>query len=103
MYFLVYVDDLLLTGNDATTLTAFQLALADKFSLKELCDVNYFLGIEVIPTDTGYVLSQHKYMTDVLTRFHMLDATPISTPLASSTTLSLSGPLLLMRPVTARP
>ncbi|CAL1389580.1 unnamed protein product [Linum trigynum] len=89
LYFLAYVDDLLLTGNDATTFTAFQPALAPKFSLKELGDVNYFLGIEVIPTATGYILSQHKYMTDILARFHMLEDAPVSMPLASSVSLSL--------------
>ncbi|CAL1391748.1 unnamed protein product [Linum trigynum] len=89
LYFLVYVDDLLLTGNDPTTLTAFQQALSARFSLKALGDVNYFLGIEVIPTGTGYILSQHKYMVDVLNRFMMTDATPVSTPLAASTVLSL--------------
>ncbi|CAL1353625.1 unnamed protein product [Linum trigynum] len=89
LYFLVYVDDLLLTGNDVAALTAFQTALAHKFSLKALGDVNYFLGIEVIPTATGYILSQHKYMTDILARFHMLDAAPVSTPLASSVSLTL--------------
>ncbi|CAL1406107.1 unnamed protein product [Linum trigynum] len=89
LYFLIYVDDLLLTGNDSATLSAFQLALATKFSLKELGDVNYFLGIEIIHTASGYVLSQHRYMIDILNRFHMLDAAPISTPMASSAPLTL--------------
>ncbi|CAL1409091.1 unnamed protein product [Linum trigynum] len=90
LYFLVYVDDLLLTSNDSAALSTFQNALAGRFSLKALGDVDYFLGIEVIPTISGYILSQHKYMVDILTRFHMREAAPASTPLASSATLSLN-------------
>ncbi|CAL1393665.1 unnamed protein product [Linum trigynum] len=89
MYFMVYVDDLLLTGNDSMALAAFQEALSDRFSLKSLSSVHYFLGIEVIPTPTGYILSQQKYMEDVLHRFSMNDANPATTPLASSVSLSL--------------
>ncbi|CAL1407242.1 unnamed protein product [Linum trigynum] len=89
LYFLVYVDDLLHTGNDQATLTWFQDFLSSRFSLKELGDVNYFLGIEVIPTSTGYILSQHKYMVDVLQRFLMTDAKAVDTPLAASTSLTL--------------
>ncbi|CAL1362597.1 unnamed protein product [Linum trigynum] len=89
LYFLVYVDDLLLTGNDPGTLASFQHALSHRFSLKALGDVNYFLGIEVIPTSTGYILSQHKYMVDILNRFQMTDAKSVDTPLAASTSLTL--------------
>ncbi|CAL1403526.1 unnamed protein product [Linum trigynum] len=86
---MVYVDDLLLTGNDSSALSLFQEALSRRFSLKSLGSVNYFLGIEVIPTATGYLLSQQKYMEDVLHRFHMMDAKAAPTPLDSSVSLSL--------------
>ncbi|CAL1399312.1 unnamed protein product [Linum trigynum] len=90
LYFLVYIDDLLLTGNDPTVLHRFQQALSHRFSLKALGAVDYFLGIEVIPTTTGYILSQHKYMVDILHHFLMTDAKPVDTPMAASTTLTLA-------------
>ncbi|CAL1377238.1 unnamed protein product [Linum trigynum] len=89
LYFLVYVNDLLLTGNDPAVLISFQQALSHRFSLKALGDVNYFLGIEIIPTATGFLLSQHKYMVDILHRFLMMDAKSIDTPMAASATLTL--------------
>ncbi|CAL1359073.1 unnamed protein product [Linum trigynum] len=89
LYFLVYVDDLLLTGNDEALLTRFQDRLSARFSLKRLGQVNYFLGIEVLPTSTGILLSQHKFITDVLDRFGMADAQPAPTPLSSTAALTL--------------
>ncbi|CAL1397617.1 unnamed protein product [Linum trigynum] len=89
LYFLVYVDDLLLTGNDSRALAQFQSRLAARFSLKSLGPVHYFLGIEVIPTESGYLLSQQKYIRDLLHRFGMADSQPVPTPLVSSAKLSL--------------
>ncbi|CAL1351957.1 unnamed protein product [Linum trigynum] len=90
VYFLMYVDDLLLTGNNAAFLSAFQSKLSDRFSLKHLGHVHYFLGIEIIPNSAGFLLSQHKYVTDLLTRFQMHEAAPAPTPLASTARLTLA-------------
>ncbi|CAL1412503.1 unnamed protein product [Linum trigynum] len=90
LYFLVYADDLLLTGNNDQLLYVFRAALSNWFSLKSLGDVHYFLWIKFIPTDSSYLLSQHKYMKDVLQRFNMLDDASAPTPMASMTALSLS-------------
>ncbi|CAL1381507.1 unnamed protein product [Linum trigynum] len=86
----MYVEDLLLTGNSSSFLSSFRQQLADRFSLKHLGPVNFFLGIEVIPTTTGYLLSQHKYVADLLTRFQMHEANPCLTPLTSTAQLQLS-------------
>ncbi|CAL1375176.1 unnamed protein product [Linum trigynum] len=89
MYFLVYVDDLLLTGNHGPSLARFQDRLAARFSLKSLGQVGYFLGIEVQPSSTGYFLTQHKYVLDILQRFNMADSHPAPTPLSATAKLSL--------------
>ncbi|CAL1359087.1 unnamed protein product [Linum trigynum] len=89
-YFLMYVDDLLLTGNDASFLRSFQDKLSAEFSLKQLGNVHYFLGIEVLPTASGFLLSQHKYINDLLTRFQMHEARPTPTPLTSTARLTIS-------------
>ena len=48
VYFLVYVDDLIITENDATFVSNFISTLANRFSLKDLGQLNYFLGIGFI-------------------------------------------------------
>lgn len=56
-YVLVYVDDLIFTGNNSQFLHYIVKSLGDKFSLKELSDLHYFLGVEVIPIRQGLFLS----------------------------------------------
>ena len=82
MYLLVYVDDLILTGNDDSVLTKFTNQLAAKFSIKDLGSLSYFLGVEVIPSTHGVLLSQHKYIHDLLEKTHMLNAKDVHTPMS---------------------
>lgn len=53
MYLLVYVDDLILTGNDELAITSFISRLNREFAIKDLGDLNYFLGLEVAYTENG--------------------------------------------------
>lgn len=89
-YFLVYVDDILLTGNDDKFLSNFQEALANKFSFKNLGTPSHFLGIEFLPTEKGLFLTQHHYIRDLLQNTNMHDAKLVCTPM--STTCSLHAP-----------
>lgn len=58
MYLLVYVDDLILTGNCSTTIVQFTIHLSRRFSLKDLGDLNFFHGVEVLPHNHGLFRSQ---------------------------------------------
>ncbi|WVZ23101.1 hypothetical protein V8G54_001645 [Vigna mungo] len=87
LYLLVYVDDIILSNLIST--------LAARFSLKDLGYLNYFLGVEVIPSATGLFLSQRKYLTDLLHKSGMANTKPASTPLSvSAQLLKDSGDLL---------
>ncbi|KAJ7942740.1 Retrovirus-related Pol polyprotein from transposon TNT 1-94 [Quillaja saponaria] len=52
-YFLVYVDDIILTGNNSSFLEAFVHQLGHHFSLKDLGHLHHFLSVEVIPIVDG--------------------------------------------------
>jgi histone deacetylase 1/2 len=56
-YLLVYVDDILLTGNNSTLIHHLISLLSLEFKLHNLGNARYFLGIEVIPTSMGLLLS----------------------------------------------
>ena len=47
-YCLVYVDDLILTGNNSTFVASIIDQLGQKFSIKDLGSLHFFLGVEVI-------------------------------------------------------
>ena len=54
---LVYVDDILLTGNNPTCVQHLKKVLDDIFSLKDLGSLRYFLGLEVARIDAGISLN----------------------------------------------
>ncbi|KAJ9544231.1 hypothetical protein OSB04_023938 [Centaurea solstitialis] len=74
LYLLVYVDDLILTGNDPQTIQRFVVALHKEFAIKDLGRLSYFLGLEVTYHDDVLFFSQAKYANDVLTRARLLDS-----------------------------
>ncbi|GJZ04853.1 putative RNA-directed DNA polymerase [Tanacetum coccineum] len=63
---LIYVDDVIITGNNLTKIQETKKQLDYEFSIKDLGPLKYFLGIEVAKTRDGLVLSQRKYTLDIL-------------------------------------
>lgn len=95
IYFLIYVDDILITGNSMSHITRMIKQLGTLFAMKDLRPLHYFLGKEVHRTTTSLHLTQTKYITDLLKRTKMLDCNLISTPAISGLSLSLHGGELL--------
>lgn len=89
MIFLVYVDDIVLTGNCQSALTKFVCQLDKTFSLKDLGDLNHFLGVEVVHTATGLFLSQAKHISDLLSKHNMDGAKYNVTPMCTASSLIL--------------
>ena len=94
LFILVYVDDLIITGDNNNLINSFVTALANRFSIKDLGPLTYFLGVEVIPNSTGLILSQCRYVLDILAQTKMLEAKPVSTPLPPSPPLQKMGSTL---------
>lgn len=87
VYFLVYVDDIIVTGNNDAFLHQFISLLSQRFALKDLGTLHRFLGVEVLPNSGGYFLSQSRYIADILARYNMDGAKCVSTPMCSATSL----------------
>ncbi|KAE8671053.1 filamin A-interacting protein 1-like [Hibiscus syriacus] len=101
-YLLVYVDDIIITGHNTDATQAFIQQLSQSFSLKDFGPLTYFIGVEVTSHNNGLFLNQRKYIVDLLNRTHMTEAKPASTPLATSTTLTLQSRTPLSDPTEYR-
>lgn len=88
LYVLVYVDDIIVTGTDSGDIDRFVKALDDNFSLKDLGQLTYFLGIEVTRNRQGVFLSQRKYVLDLLRRVSMDKSNSSPTPMVNSCKMS---------------
>ncbi|KAK2980515.1 hypothetical protein RJ640_022517 [Escallonia rubra] len=78
-------------GNSPSHLTSLIHSLGSEFSLKDLGPLNYFLGIEVVSLPSGLLLSQRKYIGDLLTNTGMHLAKPVLTPVSSTSKTSKLG------------
>lgn len=72
IYLLIYVDDMIMTGNDALLMSHIIEFLGTQFKIKNLGSLSYFLGIQVTQTTMGLFMSQEKYTTDILKDFEYL-------------------------------
>uniref|UniRef100_A0A2N9FHR1 Reverse transcriptase Ty1/copia-type domain-containing protein n=1 Tax=Fagus sylvatica TaxID=28930 RepID=A0A2N9FHR1_FAGSY len=88
MFILIYVDDIIITSSQLEAIDDLLLSLAHDFAVKDLGTLNFFLGIEVLSNPHGIILSQHRYIIDLLHLTKMSEAKPITTPMASTTSLS---------------
>uniref|UniRef100_A0A803NUD0 Reverse transcriptase Ty1/copia-type domain-containing protein n=1 Tax=Cannabis sativa TaxID=3483 RepID=A0A803NUD0_CANSA len=78
---IIYVDDMVVTGNDPVERKALQNYLSREFEMKDLGPLKYFLGIEVSRSKRGIFLSQRKYALDLLKEIGMSACQPINTPI----------------------
>jgi hypothetical protein len=78
---IVYVDDIIITGNDEREMVQLKKDLARSFEVKDLGHLHYFLGIEVAYSTQGIYLSQRKYALDLLKETRMMDCQPAATPI----------------------
>nr|KYP40128.1 Retrovirus-related Pol polyprotein from transposon TNT 1-94 [Cajanus cajan] len=81
VYLIVYVDDIVITGNDVATISQLKKHLFSHFQTKDLGHLKYFLGIEVAQSKEGIVISQRKYALDILEETGMTDYRPIDSPM----------------------
>ncbi|XP_026443722.1 uncharacterized protein LOC113343817 [Papaver somniferum] len=95
MVLLLYVDDILLTGTSDSLLDHLVHFLSSQFAMKQLGDLNYFLGIEASRTSTKVLLTQKKYTLELLHHAHMTECSPCSTPVAKGPRVSISDGTLL--------
>ncbi|KAM2898135.1 hypothetical protein COP2_007704 [Malus domestica] len=73
VFLVLYVDDILLFGNDTAVLSSVKVWLSKTFHMKDLGDASYVLGIKLYRDRSRKLigLSQSMYIDKVLSRFQM--------------------------------
>ncbi|GFS40400.1 anaphase-promoting complex/cyclosome 2 [Actinidia rufa] len=74
---LLYVDDMIITDSDSAAISDVKDHFFREFEMKDLGPLRYFLGIEVASSPKGYLLSQTKYIIDILHRANLTVDTPL--------------------------
>ena len=78
---ILYVDDLVIGGENLVEINKVKSLLSDKFEMTDMKELHYFLGIEVIRTPAGIIISQRHYILNLLYKFGMTECKSIATPL----------------------
>ncbi|KAI0500966.1 hypothetical protein KFK09_019184 [Dendrobium nobile] len=80
LFLLIYVDDILLTGNDSQALNHVIQLLHRQFTMKHLDEVHSFLGIQISHTNNTYFLSQPSYTKSILQLAKLSECKPMANP-----------------------
>ncbi|KAK3003520.1 hypothetical protein RJ639_018195 [Escallonia herrerae] len=78
---LLYVDDMIITGDDNVGISCLRNDLLIRFEMKILGEIGCFLGLEIQKLEDGYFVSQKVYAQSLLERFNMGESKSMSTPM----------------------
>lgn len=79
IYLVVYVDDIVITGDDHRGVRDLKNHLSQHFQTKDLGQLKYLLGIEVTQSKTSVAISQRKYARDILEDIGMVNCVSLLT------------------------
>jgi hypothetical protein len=102
MYMLVYVDDIILTGNNPNAIDHVVHSLSKTFAIQDMGPLSYFLGIEVVRKGSDIILSQQKYINELLVKANLSHSKPVPSPCTTTAHLSLGDSELFDDPVKYR-
>ncbi|GJT29738.1 retrovirus-related pol polyprotein from transposon TNT 1-94 [Tanacetum coccineum] len=102
LYILVYVNDIIVTSNNKGTIDNIICQLRSAFALKDLGPLNYFLGIKIVLHVSGILLSQKKYILELLQSVGLSNCNSVSSPMVTSSLLSLDDNNVFSNPVKYR-
>ena len=80
LYVLIWVDDIIVSGNSCELIGDFKEKLSKRFKVKSMGPLSWFLGIQFKISDTVISMNQSMYINNILTRFGMNDCAPKTLP-----------------------
>jgi len=76
----VHVDDMILAGTTGAKIAQVKQSIAERFEVKDMGTLNYFVGVQVIQEGGRVWIGQPTYTEKVLKKFGMDNAKPVDTP-----------------------
>ena len=95
---LLYMDDMIITGDDLSGIQELNNFLSQQFEMKNLGHLSYFLGLEITHSTDGLYITQAKYASELLSRVGLTDSKTIDTPVVLNAHLTPSGGKPLSNP-----
>ena len=88
---LLYVDDMIITGDDLSGIQELKNFLNQQFEMKDLRHLSYFLGLEITRSTDGLYITQAKYASELLSRVGLTDSKTVDTLVDLNAHLTPSG------------
>ena len=77
--FLLYVEDMIITGDNLSGIQELKDFLNQQFKIKDLRHLSYFVGLEITHSIDGLYITQAKYASELLSRAGLTDSKTIDT------------------------
>nr|GEU63852.1 putative ribonuclease H-like domain-containing protein [Tanacetum cinerariifolium] len=88
----VYVDDIIFGSSNPQLCREFEALMHDKFQMSDMDELTFFLGLQVLQNKDGILLSQDKYVGDILKKFGYSDVRSANTPMDKKNPWGKDGP-----------
>lgn len=82
----LFVDDFLLLGADQALISEIKQSFSQRFKMKDLGEVTYFVGLEIARDrkNKSIFIHQSSYITKLLKRFQMEESNPVTTSMETN-------------------
>jgi hypothetical protein len=86
----IYVDDIIFGSTNPSFSEKFGRLMSEKFEMSMMCELKFFLGLQIKQTREGTFVSQTKYTKDLFKKFNMQESKGMKTPMPTSGHLDLT-------------
>ena len=85
------MDDILIASDNKVAVNELKVMLNQKFKLKDLRKLKFFLGLEVAKSTQGINLCPKKYSLELLSDLGLLGSKPVKTPMEQDLRPNMKG------------
>ena len=95
---LLYMDDMIITGDDLSDIQELKDFLSQQFEMKDLGHLSYFLSLKITHSTDGLYITQAKYAFELLSRAGLNGSKTVDTLVELNAHLTLLGGKPLSNP-----